>query len=162
MSARTRDILSLIAFLLVCQAAGGIGGLFTASSLGTWYAELRKPPYNPPNWVFGPVWTTLYVLMGIAAWLVWRRRGEGVDVRPGLVLFAVQIVLNALWSIIFFGLKSPGPAFAELVVLWGAIFATMLLFLRTSIAAGILLVPYLVWVSFAGVLNYAIWALNRY
>ena len=156
-----RDAVALVVAIAVCQAAGGIGGIFTASSVGTWYAGLNKPSFNPPNWVFGPVWTTLYALMGVAAWLVWRKGWQNASVRTAIVVFGVQLVLNTVWSIIFFGLRSPGAAFLELIVLWIAIVATIALFFRLSIAAGILLVPYILWVSFAAVLNYSLWQLNR-
>jgi len=161
MSARSKDILTLIVLVLICQAAGGIGGLFTATSVGTWYAGLRKPPYNPPGWIFGPVWTVLYALMGVAAWLVVRRGWDSVAVKAALAAFVAQLVLNMLWSAVFFGMRSPGIAFIELLGLWVAILVTIRLFWRVSPTAGALLVPYVLWVSFAAVLNYSIWRLNR-
>ena len=161
MSARSKDILTLVVFVLICQAAGGIGGLFTATSVGTWYAALRKPPYNPPGWIFGPVWTVLYALMGVAAWLVVRRGWDSVAVKAALAAFVAQLVLNMLWSAVFFGMRSPGIAFIELLGLWVAILVTIRLFWRVSPTAGALLVPYVLWVSFAAVLNYSIWRLNR-
>ena len=161
MSARSKDILTLVVFVLICQAAGGIGGLFTATSVGTWYAALRKPPYNPPGWIFGPVWTVLYALMGVAAWLVVRRGWNSVAVKAALAAFVAQLVLNMLWSAVFFGMRSPGIAFIELLGLWVAILVTIRLFWRVSPTAGALLVPYVLWVSFAAVLNYSIWRLNR-
>ncbi len=161
MRGSAKDILTLVAAVAICQAAGAIGAIFTSSSVGTWYVGLSKPSFNPPNWVFGPVWTTLYALMGIAAWQVWRSGRGRRSAGAALLVFAVQLVLNTAWSILFFGLRSPGAAFAELVLLWIAIVATMTLFLRISIAAGALLVPYLLWVSFAAVLNYSLWQLNR-
>ena len=161
MSARSKDILTLVVLVLICQAAGGIGGLFTATSVGTWYAGLRKPPYNPPGWIFGPVWTVLYALMGVAAWLVVRRGWDSVAVKAALAAFVAQLVLNMLWSAVFFGMRSPGIAFIELLGLWVAILVTIRLFWRVSPTAGALLVPYVLWVSFAAVLNYSIWRLNR-
>lgn len=157
---RTKSILGLVAAILVSQLAGLIGGVFTAASVRTWYTGLHKPPLNPPSWVFGPVWTLLYTLMGIAAWLVWRQGTHRRDVRIGLWLFGTQLALNALWSVIFFGLRSPGWAFAELIVLWVAILATMIQSFRVSTTAGLLFAPYQLWVSFAAVLNYCIWRLN--
>lgn len=155
------SILALIASILISQLAGVIGSVFTASSVKTWYRTLDKPPFNPPGWVFGPVWTALYTLMGVAAWLVWRKGWVTPGVRAALGVFAVQLVLNGLWSYLFFGLRSPFAAFVELVILWAAIALTVILFFRVSGAAGWLLIPYIAWVSFAGVLNFSIWRLNR-
>ncbi|MDH7568364.1 MAG: tryptophan-rich sensory protein [Armatimonadota bacterium] len=149
----------LVLFLLVCLAAGGIGSLFTTPAIPGWYAGLNKPAWNPPNWLFAPVWTTLYLMMGTAAWLVWRKAGLAGG-STALALFAAQLVLNSLWSILFFGMRQPGWAFAELVLLWAAILATMVAFWRLSPAAGWLLVPYLAWVTYASTLNFAIWRMN--
>jgi translocator protein len=154
-----RAILGLAGAVAICFAAAGIGGLFTASSVGTWYQSIRKPTWTPPAWLFGPAWTTLYVLMAVAAWLVWRERGFS-GAATALGLFGLQLALNAAWSGLFFGLRNPGAAFAELVVLWLAILATLLSFWPISKVAGVLLVPYLGWVSFAGALNYAVWRMN--
>jgi len=155
------DFLRLAACLLICQAAGAIGSVFTAQSLGVWYASLAKPSFNPPGWVFGPVWTTLYTLMGISAWLVWRR-GSLADppVRNALFLFLVQLFLNALWSFLFFGLRSPLLALADILGLLIAILATIAAFKPISPISAWLMVPYLAWVSFATILNAAIWKLN--
>lgn len=141
--------------------AGVIGGFFTASSVNTWYVPLTKPSFNPPNWLFSPVWITLYVLMGIALFLVWRKGFQTEGVKSALLIFGVQLVLNALWSILFFGLKMPLLAFIEIIVLWGFILITMFKFKKVSKLAGYLLVPYLLWVSFAAVLNFFLWYLNR-
>lgn len=156
-SARPGQVWILVAFLLVCLAAGLLGSLATAPQIPTWYATLAKPSWNPPNWIFAPVWTTLYVLMGIAAWLVWRKRGFRGRTA---VLFWSQLVLNALWSILFFGLENPGGAFVEVVLLWVLILATVRDFARVSKAGAALLAPYLAWVTFASALNLAIWRLN--
>jgi translocator protein len=134
---------------------GGLGSLFRP---GAWYEGLEKPAFNPPGWVFGPVWTVLYILMGVAAWLVWERYGDRA--RAALTLFVVQLAFNAAWSALFFGLQSPGIAFAEILILWGLIVATLLAFWRLRRPAGLLLLPYLAWVSFAAVLNFALWRLN--
>ena len=150
----------LVVSLMICFAAGGIGGLATTQGLDAWYETLDKPTWNPPNWVFAPVWTTLYGLMGTAVWLVWRG-GVWNEVKSAVVLFTVQLVLNGLWSILFFGLQNPGGALIEIVALWLAIFATTILFFRRSMVAGGLMMPYLVWVSFASFLNFTIWNLNR-
>jgi tryptophan-rich sensory protein len=149
----------LVVLLGVCLGAGGLGALATAPQIGGWYETIAKPPWNPPNSVFGPVWTILFVLMGIAAWLVWQREGFK-SAALSLSLFGGQLVLNVAWSWIFFGMRQPGWAFGEILILWLAIVATTISFFRDSITAGALLVPYLAWVSFASVLNFTIWKLN--
>ena len=151
----------LIISLALPQLAGVVGSVFTVSAIPTWYEGLAKPALNPPSWVFGPAWTTLYLLMGIAAFLVWRMGWERKDVRAALGIFGVQLFLNAIWSIIFFGLKNPGWAFVEIIFLWLAIVATIIAFSKISRLAVWLLVPYILWVSFAGYLNYSIWTLNQ-
>lgn len=146
--------------ILIAQAAGGIGGYFTASKIPTWFVTLVKPTWQPPSWVFGPVWTTLFLLMGYASALVWDRRGQSPLAKAALIAYAVQLALNVLWSYLFFGLQSPGAAFAEIIVLTLAIIVTLVLFRRVSPIAGWLLVPYLAWALFASYLNYTIWRLN--
>jgi len=141
--------------------SGFIGSLATRPAIDSWYARLVKPPFNPPDWLFGPAWTVLYILMGLAVYLVWSRGLDAPGVRPALAVFAVQLVLNATWSFVFFAARSPVMGFVEILALWGAILATMVLFFRVSAAAGWLLVPYIGWVSFATVLNGAIMVLNR-
>lgn len=128
--------------------------------MGDWYLTLNKPSWNPPGWVFGPVWTLLYTMMAIAAWLVWRKGGIAKQRRP-LTLFAVQLLLNALWTPLFFGLHMLGVAFAEIILLWIAILATILAFRKVSPSAAWLLVPYLLWVTFAAILNATLWWMNR-
>ena len=145
-------------FCLVCFLAAGLGSLFTMASVGGWYATLAKPAWSPPDWIFGPVWTVLYATMAVAGWLVWRR--GGLASVPALRWFAVQLVLNVGWSVVFFGLRIPGLAFIEIVALWLAIAVTLMTSWRVSRPAAILLVPYLLWVSFAAGLNFAIWRLN--
>jgi tryptophan-rich sensory protein len=152
--------ISIVVSVVIAQAAGGIGGLFTSSKIPTWYATLAKPSWQPPSWVFGPVWTTLYFLMGYASAMVWARRGQSSVATTALVVYGVQLVLNVLWSILFFGAESPMLAFICIVALWFAIVLTMVLFWRVSHTAAWLMVPYLAWVSFAGVLNFTIWRLN--
>jgi tryptophan-rich sensory protein len=154
------DLLKLILSIVICQAAGFIGSLFTSRSIPTWYAGLKRPSFAPPNWVFSPVWITLFVLMGISLYLVWRMLPKGENVRTAIILFAVQIVLNMLWSIIFFGLQSPFAAFVEIIFLWMAILLTIIVFFRVSTIAAALLIPYILWVSFAAVLNFFFWKLN--
>ncbi len=154
-----KHLLGLIVFLVICFAAAGIGGAITTPKIDNWYATLAKPGWNPPNWLFGPVWSALYFGMAVAAWLVWRRGGFAATRLP-LTLFGVQLALNVLWSCIFFGLEKPGLAFVEVLILWVAIAATMAVFWRRSTVAGILFVPYLAWVSFAAALNFVVWRLN--
>ncbi len=153
-----KDLLALLACLGVCFAVGGIGSLFTGMSVTTWYPTLIKPRWTPPAWVFGPVWSALYAMMAVAAWLVWRRGGD--EIRLALTLFAGQLVLNVAWSGLFFALRLPGAAFAEILLLWLAIGATTMIFGRISTAAGLLFVPYFAWVGFAAILNFEIWRLN--
>jgi len=155
------DFLRLAACILVCQAAGILGSFFTASSLQSWYTGLVKPAFTPPGWVFGPVWTVLYTLMGIAAWLVWRR-GSLADpnIRNAVFLFLIQLSLNTLWSALFFGLRSPLLALVDILALAAAILATIAAFKPVSPLAAWLMVPYLAWVSFAAILNASIWKLN--
>jgi benzodiazapine receptor len=146
----------LILWIVVSMAAGWVGSRFMP---GEWYASLAKPSWNPPSSVFGPVWSILYILMGIAAWLVWRKVGfSGAPVVLGL--FIVQLVLNSLWSYFFFGVHQPGLAFIEIVVLWSMILIITIGFWRVSVLAGVLLLPYLCWVGFASVLNLQLWRLN--
>lgn len=157
--APSRPWIGLVVFFALCFGAAGIGGAVTTPRIANWYAGLAKPAWNPPNWVFGPVWTALYASMAVAAWLVWRRGGL-LGAKTPLLLFGAQLVLNVLWSCLFFGLQSPGLALVDVFLLWAAIAATMLAFWRQSAIAGILFAPYLAWVAFAGVLNFTIWRLN--
>ncbi len=157
---RARDIVEAVVSIVVCQGAGLIGSLATFPSIPTWYASLEKPPFNPPNWVFGPVWTTLYTLIGIAAFLVWRKGIRNREVKIALGIFLVQLVLNTLWSVIFFGLNALAGGLVVIVVLWIAILLTIITFFRISKAAGALLIPYILWVSFATILNFSLWQLN--
>lgn len=151
--------IGLVLFLAVCLGVGGAGAFATSPEIAGWYRTINKPSWNPPDFVFGPVWTTLYVLMGVSAWLVWKPAGFRAAAAP-LAIFAGQLGLNCAWSFIFFGAHQPGWAFGEIVLLWLAIVATMVAFARRSRLACWLLSPYLAWVSFASVLNFAIWRLN--
>ncbi len=157
---KSNSIFKLIIAIVACELAGIIGSLFTISAIPNWYATLVKPAFNPPSSVFGPVWTTLYALMGIAAFLVWKKGFRRMDVRKALLVFGVQLILNATWSIVFFGLQSPAWALVNIIALWFAIVSTMILFYKISKPAMWLLVPYILWVSFAMYLNYSIWMLN--
>ncbi len=154
------NTLKLIIAIVVSQLAGIIGSIFTMPSIDGWYALITKPALNPPSWVFGPVWTTLFVLMGISAFLIWKKGLDQKGVKVALGIFLGQLILNTLWSIIFFGLHSPFWAFIEIIFLWLAILTTIVAFYKISKTAGWLLVPYLLWVSFASYLNYSIYALN--
>ncbi len=158
---KTIEFVQLAISLVICLGAGFVGSFFTSGAIPTWYAALNKPPFNPPNWVFAPVWTILYILMGIAAFLVWRRGLSGEGVKLALLFFAIQLALNVAWSVLFFGFHSPRSAFFEIVILWLAIALTIVAFFRVSRPAAWLLVPYLLWVSFASVLNFAVWRLNK-
>ncbi|HUU91548.1 MAG TPA: TspO/MBR family protein [Phycisphaerae bacterium] len=156
---RGRQAFGLVVVVVVTFAAAGIGSVFTSGSVSEWYPSIEKPSWTPPGWIFGPVWTALYTLMAVAAWVIWRKEGWA-GARAALVLYAVQLALNAAWSPLFFGLRMPGVAFAELVVLWMAIIATAVAFWKKSPLAGALLVPYVLWTTFAAALNLAIWRLN--
>ena len=157
---RVRDIWKLVVSIVACLAAGAIGSIFTRQAIPTWYATLEKPAFNPPNWLFAPVWTLLYIMMGVAAFLVWRKGLENKQVRIALIIFLVQLVLNTLWSVAFFGLQSPAYGLVVIELLWLAILFTAFSFYRISRVASVLLWPYLLWVTFAAVLNSSIWLLN--
>lgn len=155
-------ITRILAVVVTCLAIGYFSGIVTRSSVDTWYPTLVKPSFNPPNWVFAPAWSLLYLLMGVAAGLVWDRiEYEKEAVKKALVFFAIQLALNALWSYLFFGLMNPLLALLEVFVLWLMIYETLLKFIKINKVAGYLLVPYLLWVSYATVLNASIWWLNK-
>jgi len=149
--------LGLVFWLGLSLAAGWIGSYFQP---GEWYKYLVQPALTPPSWVFGPVWTILYILMGTAAWLVWQRHGLSGAILP-LGLFIIQLILNALWSYLFFGIRDPGLAFLDIAALWLTVMATLIAFRQYHPAAGQLLLPYLIWVTFAAYLNLQFWRLNR-
>ena len=153
---RSRDVLGLLGFVLLCFGAAAASELATAPAVPDWYEGLRKPPWTPPQWVFGPVWTVLYALMAVAGWLAWR---EGRS-RVATLLFLLQLALNAGWSWLFFGLRRPDLAFLGIAALLVATLATIAAFARVSHGAAVLLVPYLAWVSFGATLNWAIWRMN--
>ena len=152
-----KNAIGLAGWLAISFAAAFAGSRFMP---GEWYASLAKPAWNPPSAVFAPVWTLLYAMMGVAAWLVWRQMGFRGAALP-LSLFLVQLVLNALWSYLFFGLHRPDLALLDIVTLWVTILVVLVLFWRVSVPAGILLLPYLCWVGFASFLNFTLWRLNR-
>jgi tryptophan-rich sensory protein len=152
--------IKLILSILISQLAGLIGAVFTSTSIPTWYATIVKPSFNPPSWVFGPVWTTLYTLIGISLYLVIKDGIDSKEKKTAVIVFSVHLVLNSLWSILFFGMKNPFLAFLEIILLWGMIVYTMFLFKRIDQKTVYLLTPYLLWVSFATILNFSIWRLN--
>jgi benzodiazapine receptor len=155
------ELVKLIVSIFVCEGAGGVGAIFTTPAIPTWYAGLKKPAFTPPNSVFGPIWITLYLLMGIAVFLVWR---EGLDqggATRGFAVFWIQLILNILWSVIFFGVKSLLGGMVMILLLWVAILVNIVMFFGVSMTAGGLLIPYIVWVSIAAYLNMQIWKVNR-
>ena len=157
---KVKNIYKLIISIAVCQLAGIMGSLFTVSSVSTWYQTLVRPALNPPSWVFGPVWIALYFLMGIALYLVWQKGLKRKEVKVAMAVFGVQLVLNSVWSIVFFGMQNPGLAFVDIILLWISILLSIILFYKISKPASYLLIPYILWVSFASYLNYAIWIIN--
>jgi translocator protein len=156
----SQEWIGLCVFIGACFGAGAIGSWFTAASVRSWYLTLLKPPGTPPGWVFGPVWSALYVLMGTAAWLVWRQRSSA-DITSAVALFFFQLALNTTWSFLFFGLRQPGLALFEILTLLAAIIATMAAFAQLSQLACWLMTPYVGWVLYATFLNFGIWRLNR-
>lgn len=156
MSNPIKFVISILTPLLI----GGLSGFFTKNSISGWYATIQKPSFNPPNWVFGPVWTLLYILMGIALFMIWKSGAENVLKRQALSWFAIQLAVNFCWSLLFFYCESPGWALVDIIVMWVLILMTIFSFGKISSFAAWLLVPYNCWVSFAAVLNFAIWRLN--
>jgi len=154
-----QKIFKVIGAILLCEAVGGLGAIATTPNISTWYATLNKPVFSPPSWLFGPAWTLLYALMGIALFLIWESKAKNKT--TAYMYFYIQLFLNLLWSFIFFYFKLPLSAFIEIVALWGFILATIAVFTRISKPAGWLLVPYVLWVTFASTLNFAVWWLNR-
>jgi len=157
---RRIQIWPLIIAILICESAGIIGSIFTAQSVNSWYQQLNKPGFTPPNWLFGPVWTTLYLLMGISVYLVWEKRKFAKSTRTAMVLFFIQLMLNSLWSFTFFGMQAPLIGLINILLLLIFIALTMTWFYRISKPAFLLLIPYLLWVLYATALNYAIFQLN--
>jgi translocator protein len=155
------DILILIVCIAICEGAGVIGSFFTTGKIPTWYATLKKPALRPPNWLFAPVWTVLYLLMGIAAYLVWQEGLDKPDVQTALVIFGIQLLLNVLWSVVFFGMESPSGGLVVIAALWVEILFSIIRFVPLSLAAGLLLLPYIAWVTVAAALNLSIYRLNR-
>ncbi|MCL5666292.1 MAG: tryptophan-rich sensory protein [Patescibacteria group bacterium] len=164
---KPKDIVALVIAIIIAELAGAIGAVFTTAAIPSWYAGLTKPALTPPSWVFAPVWTLLYALMGVALFLVWKKHSYNLGIIGmknawawALAAFFFQLALNVLWSYLFFGLHSPGAAFVEIVILWLAIIANIVAFAKISVPAAWLLIPYVLWVSFAAYLNFAIWRLT--
>ena len=155
------NITKLIISIVICQLAGVIGSFFTMEAIPTWYQTLAKPSFNPPSWLFGPVWIFLYLLMGIALFLIWKEDIKNKEVKSAFTLFMIQLVFNASWSIVFFGMRSTAGGLIVIIILWILILITMLKFFKISKTAGMLMVPYLLWVTFASILNYSIFSLNQ-
>ncbi len=155
------NFFKLVISVALCESSGLLATPFTIAAIPVWYQALNKPSFSPPNWVFGPVWTLLYFMMGVSLYLVWKEGLKNKKTKAALVFFAIQLILNFLWSVVFFGLRSPEAALIEILVLWFAILFTTLRFNKISKTAACLLIPYLVWVSFATVLNASIVMLNR-
>jgi translocator protein len=157
---KIRDLFGASVSVFVCLMAGAIGSLYTTQAIPVWYAGLNKPFFSPPNWIFAPVWTALYIMMGISVYIVWTKRKQSDEAVKGIGVFAVQLILNTLWSVVFFGFRDPFLAFLLIVVLWAFIFMSIVQFNKVSRNAALLLVPYIVWVSFASLLNAAVWLMN--
>jgi tryptophan-rich sensory protein len=157
---KLNNTLKLVASIVLCQLAGLLGSLFTAPAIPTWYQTLKKPFFTPPNWIFSPVWISLFILMGVSLFLIWRRV-DHPKFKRAFSFFLIQLVLNILWSGAFFGLRSPLLGLMDIILLWVAILLTILNFFKVSKVAGMLLIPYLLWVSFATLLNFFLWVLNR-
>ena len=155
-----KDIPKLIISIIIVFLAGAVGTVYTLPQITTWYAALTKPSWTPPNWTFGPIWSTLYVLMGISLFLVWRESLERKDVKIAILVFAVQLTINIIWSLVFFGGHNIFGGLVLVIILWIAILANIIVFYRVSKAAGLILIPYLIWVSIASYLNYSVFLLN--
>ena len=155
-----REIPKLIISILIVFFSGAVGTVYTLPQITSWYASLIKPGWTPPNWAFGPIWTTLYVLMGIALFLVWREGFARKDVKIAIVIFAIQLILNVMWSLVFFGGHNILGGLILIIVLWISILINIIVFYRISRPAGLILVPYLIWVTIAAYLNYSVYLLN--
>jgi tryptophan-rich sensory protein len=156
-----KSALLLTISIIICLAAGFLGSIFTQTGAGSWYSNINKPSFNPPGWLFGPVWTFLFILMGISLFLILKQGFSNPAVKTALLIFAAQFILNILWSALFFGMHSPLAAFIEIVILWIFILWTILAFYPISRPASYLLIPYILWVSFAAILNFSIFMLNK-
>ena len=151
------DIIKLIVSVGGCLLVGFISGLWTARSVKSWYSRLKKPSFNPPNWLFGPVWTLLYILMGISLYIIWNANGPVL----AIIFFIIQLILNFLWSLLFFSLRKPLVAFIDIILLLAMIILTAIEFYQISSIAAFLFIPYILWVSFASLLNFSVYSLNK-
>ncbi len=160
MNFKLPKVLKLAASIIICLSAGAIGSIFTISQVNSWYLTLNKPFFNPPSWVFSPVWTTLFILMGISLYIVWNKGIERRNVKKALYIFGIQLILNVSWSAVFFGMENLLGGLIVIILLWIAIFITIIRFKKISKPAAYLLIPYIAWVTFAGLLNLVIWIIN--
>ena len=160
MNFKLPKVLKLAASIIICLSAGAIGSIFTISQVNSWYLTLNKPFFNPPSWVFSPVWTTLFILMGISLYIVWNKGIERRNVKQALYIFGIQLILNVSWSAVFFGMENLLGGLIVIILLWIAIFITIIRFKKISKPAAYLLIPYIAWVTFAGLLNLVIWIIN--
>ncbi len=160
MNFKLPKVLRLAASIIICLSAGAIGSIFTISQVNSWYLTLNKPFFNPPSWVFSPVWTTLFILMGISLYIVWNKGIERRNVKKALYIFGIQLILNVSWSAVFFGMENLLGGLIVIILLWIAIFITIIRFKKISKPAAYLLIPYIAWVTFAGLLNLVIWIIN--
>lgn len=158
---KKNNIFKIILAIIVCQLVGITSGISTINAIPNWYATLNKPFFSPPNWIFGPVWTTLYLMMGVSAGLIWLKGLKSINVKKALFYFIIQLFLNFTWSIVFFGLRQPLLAFINITLLWLSILITIIKFYKISKLAAYLLLPYILWVTFASILNFSIFVLNR-
>jgi tryptophan-rich sensory protein len=159
-SLKVQSVPKLVAAVLFCLVLGSLGSIVTVTGSGSWFAQLVKPSFQPPNWLFGPMWTTLFILMGIALYLVWELGTEKPEVRFALGIFGAQFALNIIWSFLFFGLQSPLLGLLDIIILWWMILATIILFYRIRKGAAFFLIPYIAWVTIATAVNAAIYLLN--
>ena len=157
---KAKTLLQIVTFIVAAEIIGITGSVFTISSIPTWYASLNKPSFNPPNWIFGPVWTILYATLGLSAYLIWKKGWVNKDVKITLGIFALQFIVNLKWTFLFFGLHSTLLGLIAIAILWVLIVLTIIKFYQLSKPAGLLMIPYLLWVSFATLLNFYIWKLN--
>ena len=158
---KLKNFLKFLFAFILCQGAGAVGSVYTLPAIPGWYESLQKPFFSPPNWVFGPVWTVLFTLMAIAAYLVWTKGLKEPAVRNALIVFLVQLALNSLWCFLFFGLRSPLYGLVDILFLWAMILVTIAQFSKVSTPAALLMIPYILWVTFASGLNLGIFFLNR-
>lgn len=157
---KINNFLKFLISIIICQLAGAIGAVVTYPSIKGWYNSIQKPSFNPPNWIFGPAWTILYILMGLSLFFVWKTSSKKNNIKPEIFIFTIQLILNIAWSFLFFGLHNPFIAFLGIITLWIFIVLTIYKFQEINKLSALLLIPYLLWVTFAAFLNFSIWRLN--